>query len=217
MCELPRRRIRNIFKPVRLAVGLLGVAVASTAWLVPGFVSSLPIGAGALVLLGAVLPALRDWELQLPGFKVSGSLDSHRDDIYDVFEHQRGDLQLCAQLLCGDPDEAKTLLEAALAQTAEAWRGPITPQLRLYTLCLFVKLAEAHERWATPQPARRPRSPLDPLHALPFAERAAVVLHDFGRLTIAEIAGLTESTTPAVTEQLGDASRRVEALERGRR
>ncbi|MEA5456340.1 hypothetical protein SPF06_16510 [Sinomonas sp. JGH33] len=216
MCELPRRHLRNVFKPARLAVGVLGVALASTAWLIPGLASTLPIGAGALVLLGAVLPALRDWELQLPGFKVSGSLDDHRDDIYDVFEHQRGDLQLCAQMLCGEPDEAKTLLEAALAQTAEAWRGPVTPQLRLYTLCLFVKLAEAHEKWATPPKARRARSPLDPLHALPFPERVAVVLHDFGRLTIAEIAGLTDSTTPLVTEQLGTASQRVASLERGR-
>jgi hypothetical protein len=202
MCELPQRHLRDILKPGRLITALLGVILAAGAWLIPRSFSSLPIGVGGLLVLGAAIPALRDWEVQLPGIKLSGSFEERRGDIFNVFEHQRGELQLCAQMLCRDPEQARSLLEAALAQSAEAWRGPVTPQLRIYTLCLFVKLVEANEKWASPPP-RHPKTPLDPLHALPFQERVAVVLHDFGHLSIAEIAGLTDSTLAAVTERLG--------------
>lgn len=208
MCELPQRHLRSALKPARLLTALLGVVLAAGAWLIPRSFSSIPIGVGALLVLAAAIPALRDWQLELPGIKVSGSFEDRRGDIYEVFEHQRGDLELCAQMLCRDPEEARTLLEAALSQSAEAWRGPVTPQLRLYTLCLFVKLAEAREKWASP-PAKHPKTPLDPLHALPFPERVAVVLHDFGHLTIAEIASLTDSSTPSVTERLGLANQKA--------
>ncbi|WP_369046817.1 hypothetical protein [Sinomonas sp. P10A9] len=207
MCDLPKRRLLNGIRPWRVVVAVVGLAAIAAGWVVPGLLSAVPIGAGSLVLLAAVLPALRDIELGLPGdIKFSAALSGREQGITDVFEQQRGDLQLCAQLLCGDPEQAKTLLEAAWARTAEVWRGPVTPQLRLYTLCVLVHLLETSERWT---PAKKPKHP-SRLAALPAGERVAVVLHDFASLTVAEIAGLTESTTAAVTDRLRAANEKAQ-------
>ena len=208
MCELPRRRLSAAVRPARVIAAAVGLAAVVAAWFVPAHLASVPIGAGSLLLLGAVLPAIRDVELGLPGdIKLSAALAGRQTDIASVFEQQRGDLQLCAQLLCGDPDQAKTLLEAAWARTAEVWRGPVTPQLRLYTLCVLVHLLERHEHWTRTE---TPQRLMNLLASLPTPERVVVVLHDFASLTIAEIAGLTESTTTAVSERLQRANEKAQ-------
>jgi hypothetical protein len=208
MCDLPKRRVLPAIRPARIIVAALGVAAIAAGWFVPALVSAVPIGAGALVVLAAVLPAVRDIELGLPGdLRLTAALSGRQQDIASVFEQQRGDLQLCAQLLCGDPEQAKALLEAAWSRTAEVWRGPVTPQLRLYTLCVLVHLLEQRDRWAPPEPAPAPTTLLA---KLPAGERVAVVLHDFASLTVAEIAGLTESTTSAVTDRLARANEQAQ-------
>lgn len=208
MCELPRRRLSAAVRPARVIAAAVGIALVAAAWFVPAQLSTVPIGAGSLLLLGAVLPAVRDIELGLPGdIKLSAALAGRQSDVTSVFEQQRGDLQLCAQLLCGDPEQAKTLLEAAWARTAEVWRGPVTPQLRLYTLCVLVHLLERHEHWTQAETSQRV---MNLLASLPTPERVVVVLHDFASLTIAEIAGLTESTTTAVAERLQRANEKAQ-------
>ena len=47
----------------------------------------------------------------------------------------------------------------------------------------------------------------DALAALPFAQRAVVVLHHFEGLSYAEVAGITRSTVPAVRSHLFRARR----------
>ncbi|WP_430296198.1 RNA polymerase sigma factor [Sinomonas sp. B1-1] len=208
MCDLPKRRFRAAIRPARVLVAAVGIAAIAAGWLVPTLLSAVPIGAGALVLLAAVVPAVRDIELGLPGdLKLTAALSGRQQDIESVFEQQRGDLQLCAQLLCGDPEQAKALLEAAWSRTAEVWRGPVTPQLRLYTLCVLVQLLEKRDRWARPE---TPAEAKTLLAKLPIGERVAVVLHDFAALTIAEIAGLTESTTSTVTDRLARANEQAQ-------
>lgn len=208
MCDLPKRRFTAAVRPTRILAAVVGIAAIVAGWFVPALVSAVPIGAGALVLLAGVLPAVRDIELGLPGdLKVTAALSGRQQDISSVFEQQRGDLQLCAQLLCGDPEQAKALLEAAWARTAEVWRGPVTPQLRLYTLCVLVHLLEKRDLWDPPKPPKHPKTLLA---SLPAAERVAVVLHDFASLTVAEIAGLTDSTTTAVTERLEQANAKAQ-------
>ncbi|WP_175637468.1 sigma factor-like helix-turn-helix DNA-binding protein [Sinomonas mesophila] len=205
---MPKRHVLAAIRPARVLIAAAGIAAIAAGWFVPTLLSAVPIGAGALVLLAAALPAVRDVELGLPGdIRLSAALAGRQTDIASVFEQQRGDLQLCAQLLCGDPEQAKALLEAAWARTAEVWRGPVTPQLRLYTLCVLVHLLDRQDRWG---PARKPKHPKTLLAALPAGERIVVVLHDFASLTIAEIAGLTESTTTAVTERLERANERAQ-------
>lgn len=216
MCELPKRRFLGAVRPARVIAAVLGLAAVGVGLFVPALLSAVPIGAGALALVAAVVPAVRDVELGLPGnIKFSAALSGRQQDMATVFEQQRGDLQLCAQLLCGDPEKAKALLEAAWARTAEVWRGPVTPQLRLFTLCTLVHLLEREEYWQAPaglpssgRPSRagkaKPATTL--LGALPAPERVAIVLHDFASLTVAEIAGLTESTTTAVAERLTHAN-----------
>ncbi|BCT75292.1 hypothetical protein SCMU_11340 [Sinomonas cyclohexanicum] len=216
MCELPKRRFLGAVRPARVIAAALGLAAIVLGLFVPALVSAVPIGAGALALIAAVVPAVRDIELGLPGdVKFSAALSGRQQDIASVFEQQRGDLQLCAQLLCGDPEKAKALLEAAWARTAEVWRGPVTPQLRLFTLCTLVHLLERQDFWqapaglpASPRPGRpgKPKRPATLLAALPAPERVAIVLHDFASLTVAEIAGLTESTTAVVAERLAHAN-----------
>ncbi|UVJ40755.1 hypothetical protein [Arthrobacter sp. CJ23] len=209
---MPKRRLRSSLNPVRLVVGVLALAAVAAGWLLPELTSAIPIGAGLLTLVAAVLlPAVREIEFGLsPSFKLSPAIKDREAELRSVFERQKGDLEYCAHLLCDDPETARQLLEAAWSQAASAWKGPVTPQLRVYTLCVFVHMLQKHERWLQPHGAeskKKKRSPAtSPLAALPPSERMVTVLHEFAGLTIGEIAGMTERTTPEVTRSLALAS-----------
>ncbi|WP_139146522.1 hypothetical protein [Arthrobacter sp. SW1] len=190
--------------PLRVVLAVLAVAVVAVGWLFPGLLSAIPIGAGLLTLVAAVLlPAVKEIEFGLsPGFKLSPALKDREAQLRSVFELQRGDLEYCAHLLSNNPDSARRLLEAAWSQAAAAWRGPVTPQLRVYVLCLLVRLIRKDELWAVHHagPGQAPDAGL--LAGLPIEQRIVVVLHEFANLTIVEVAGLTGRTTAEVTDEL---------------
>ena len=215
MCELPKRRFLPSLNPLRLVLAVLAVAVVAAGWLLPELVSAIPIGAGLLTLVAAVLlPAVKEIEFGLsPGFKLSPALKDREAELRSVFESQRGDMEYCAHLLCQNPDTARELLEAAWSQAASAWRGPVTPQLRVYALCVLVRLIRKHETWTRPAggSGAPPLPDAGPLARLALDARIVVVLHEFANLTFAEIAGMTGRTTPEVTGALTQAA----ALTRG--
>ncbi len=198
MCELPKRRFLSSLNPLRLVLAVLALAVVAAGWLLPELVSAIPIGAGLLTLVAAVLlPAVKEIEFGLsPGFKLSPALKDREAELRSVFELQRGDMEYCAHLLCPDPETARRLLQAAWSQAAAAWRGPLTPQLRVYTLCVLIRLIRKDEIWRGSGRGPLPEGGL--LASLALEERIVVVLHEFANLTFAEIAGLTDRTTAEV-------------------
>jgi hypothetical protein len=204
MCELPKRRFLPSLNPLRLVIAIIAVGVVAAGWLLPELLSAIPIGAGLLTLVAAVLlPAVKEIEFGLsPGFKLSPAIKDREAELRSVFERQKGDMEYCAHLLCDDPDTARRLLEAAWSQAAAAWRGPVTPQLRVYTLCVLVGLIRKHGIWVQGRggPSGKKRPPAVGLLAgLPLDVRVVVVLHEFANLTFAEIAGLMGRTTAEVT------------------
>jgi|GEM_PF-1758682 len=212
MCELPKRRFLPSLNPLRLVLSVLAIAVVAAGWLLPELISAIPIGAGLLTLVAAVvLPAVKEIEFGLsPGFKLSPALKDREAELRSVFEQQKGDMEYCAHLLCDNPETARELLEAAWSQAASAWRGPVTPQLRVYTLCVLVRLLRKHELWMRRQ-GQEEAPPASLLGSLTLDERIVVVLHEFANLTFAEIAGMTDRTTPEVTGSMS----RAAALTRG--
>lgn len=216
MCELPKRRLRSSLNPVRLVTALLALGAVVAGWLVPGLLSAIPVGAGLLTLAAAVLmPAIKEVEFGLsPNIKLSPALKDREAELRSVFERQKGDMEYCAHLLCDDPDTARQLLEAAWSQATTAWKGPVTPQLRVYTLCVLVQMLRKREQWLRPRGGARGEmesgrvggSPdASPLAGLPQQERAVVVLHEFANLTIAEIAGMTGDAPAVVGKTLAHA------------
>lgn len=226
MCELPKRRLRSFFSPARLVLGLLALGAVAAGVMLPNVLPNPPfgdglqkavlIGAGLLTLVTAVfMPAVREVELGLsPSVKLSSAIKDREAEFLSVFERQKGDMEYCAHLLCEDPELARRLLVAAWSQSTLAWKGPITPQLRVYTLCVFVHMLQSHEHWARPAaPKARPKkAPASPLAALPIGERVTVVLHEFANLTIAEIAGMTDQETTKVAASLSHAEATVASL-----
>lgn len=208
MCEVPPRRLRTIFSPVRVAVTLLAAAAVVLGMEQPTIhgipVVLLGIAVGALVFL---FPAIREVEFGFPtGVKLATSLRNREDELRQAFENSRGDTELCTQLLCDDPSLASRLLEAAWAKTMFTWRGPVTPELRHYVLCLIVELLTSHNRWIGGRP--EPPASLDgnsdalsPLTILALPARIVVVLHDFAGMPLAQIATLTGRTTAEVRDE----------------
>lgn len=222
MCELPKRRWRSSLTPVRLVLAILALAAIVAGWLVPDLLSALPIGAGLLTLAVAVLmPAIREIELGAsPSIKLAPALKDREDELRSVFERQRGDMEYCAHLLCDNPETARRLLEAAWSQCTNAWKGPVTPQLRVYTLCVFVELLKKHEHWLQSRDGQKKKrkASQSPLARLPYDERVAVVLHVFANLTVGEIAGMTDRPALEVGKSLAAAEEKTNrlALEEGR-
>lgn len=222
MCELPKRRWRSSLTPLRLVLAILALAAIVAGWLVPDLLSAVPIGAGLLTLAVAVLmPAIREIELGAsPSIKLAPALKDREDELRSVFERQRGDMEYCAHLLCDNPETARRLLEAAWSQSTNAWKGPVTPQLRVYTLCVFVELLKKHEHWLQSRAGqtKKPKAGKSPLARLPYDERVAVVLHVFANLTVGEIAGMTDRPALEVGKSLAAAEEKTNrlALEEGR-
>jgi DNA-directed RNA polymerase specialized sigma24 family protein len=158
-------------------------------------------------LLGSVvLPIIREVEFGLPvGKRLAHALRDREQDFRREFERQRGDLALCAQLLCTDPAMASDLLEAAWARAADAWRGPPKPELRNYVLCVFLQLLTLRDRLSGgPEPERaRPFIPRSPA-------RTAFVLTEFAGLSLAQIATMTGRSLADVANDLRAAQTELE-------
>lgn len=228
MCELPKRRWRSSVTPLRFLIGVLALGAIAFGWLAPAFPWGFPVivqagvlmGVGFLALAVAVfMPIVREVELGLtPSVKLGPALRDRQAELRSVFEQQKGDLEYCAHMLCGDPEEARRMLEAAWSQASGAWKGPVTPQLRVYTLCLYVDLLRKHQIWL--RSSKKPPKPDRSLLAgLTHDQRVAVVLHDFAKLTVAEIAGITEHPVADVAKSLAAAEAKTKhlALEGGKK
>lgn len=219
MCDVPRRNWRNAFHPKRLIIALVALAVMVGGWQIPNAFGLIPVALGAAALLMAILlPAVHDVEFGFPsGVKVSAALQNRQEQLRAAFEEQKADLALCANLICDDPATATQLLEAAWAKTSADWRGPVTAGIRSYTLCVFVHRFISHTQWAHPQQQVSAQGSqaaplLSPLAALDPTERVIVVLHEFGELSLAEIAGVTGSPLAQVMDSLAHAEASVARL-----
>lgn len=218
MCEVPPRRLRTALQPARVALGVIAVALIVAGMLLHDTTGLVIAGLGAAALLGAVLfPVVREFEFGFPtGIRVSAALRDREQELTEAFEGQRGDLGLCAHLLCGNPTVAAELLEAAWARTAALWRGPVTPELRTFVLCVFVQLLTAHIRWngdasswAEPPENGAVRTPLA---ALPGPMRTVVVLRDFAEIPLAQIAAMTDRPLADVASDLRAAEATLDHL-----
>lgn len=213
MCEVPpRRRIREALGPSRIGFGLGALALIVAGAIVSGTTGLVLLGLGGGMLLMAVLfPVVREVEFGFPtGVRISAGLQDREEELHKAFEGERGDLGLYTHLLCDDPELATQLLEAAWGRTAASWRGPVTPELRTYVLCVFVHLLASHLRWAATQSAAKSdqgvESPLSsPLASLPVSERIVVVLKEFAELPLGQIAALTERPLADVSHDLKNA------------
>jgi len=191
MCQVPKRSWREALHPVRVCLGFAAVVAVVVGTRFSNAVGVALIGMAAALLLAAVaLPVVREVEFGFPsGVRVVAATQDREERLRSAFEDQKQDLSLLANLLCDDPDTAARLLEAALARSVAKWRGPITPDLRVFVLCTFLHLLTAHLKWAAD--AAGASSSGGPLSALPLRLRTAVVLREFAELSPGQIAQMT--------------------------
>ncbi|MFE7630060.1 RNA polymerase sigma factor [Kocuria sp. NPDC057446] len=156
------------------------------------------IGLGLTLLLIAILfPIIKQVECGFPsGVKITAALRNREDELRQAFATQKDDLGMSTHLLCDDPALATRLLEAAWSRAATGWRGPVVPDaLRIYVLCVFVQMLNAHRRVVA----------TNLLAVLGPQEKTAFVLHEFGGLTVAQIAELTQRPPVDISHSLGTA------------
>lgn len=222
VCDVPKRNWSSVLQPKRLIAFVAALVLIVAGWVIPTPFGLIPMGLGVAVLLLAILlPSVHDIEFGFPsGVKVSATLKDREEKLRAVFERQKGDLELCANLICDDPATAAMLLEAAWVKTSSDWRGPITSGIRTYTLCIFVDRFISHMKWAQPQQRidRQSKEVVpssSPLATLSPHERVVVVLHEFASLSLAEIASLTGSPLAQVVESLQHAETSVARMHSG--
>lgn len=196
MCELPKRASREFVPISRLVytacslVAIAGGVAAGRVWESKELAWALICLGGLFLVLAVVLPTVQQLEIGLPvGLRVVAAVQDRDTKLRAAFESQRGELELCAQLLCADPALAGQLLGAAWTQTTTDWRRPVGPALRLYAWCVFLRLIIESERLAVASSATG-SSRTTPLDTLDFHARILVVLHSFANLTSEEISTL---------------------------
>lgn len=208
MCEAPERSWDGMARPRRLLLAGAALVVAALGLWRGGLEGAgLVALAVGLLVAAVVLPTVREVEFGFPvGVKVSAASRSREDELRAALLDHKPDLELTAQLLCDDPEQAARLMEAAWADAVRVWRGPAgDPHLRTYVLCVLVQLTRAQHRWG----AAATDATLAPLAALPWEQRTVVVLHEFARLTVGEVARVLEQPEVEVADQLAEAERRL--------
>jgi hypothetical protein len=205
MCDQPARSWRDVAPPKRLvlagvAVLLLGSAAVAPRADAPGVAAWGLLVLGAFMLLAAVvLPTVQAVELGFPvGLKVSAAVQDRAAQLSGVFKDQRGELELCAHLLCDDSAAAARLIETACSRASDTWHHPVGPAVRPYVLCLLFHLLEEHHRLGLAGGGDTTPSRLS---RLDYPARQVVVLSSFLDLPCAAIAtvlGRTEDDVRAV-------------------
>lgn len=189
MCELPPRSWRDAISASRIAIAVTALGSAAVGVRVHEelglFVGLLAFGAFLLVA-AVVLPSIQQLEFGFPaGFKVVTAVRDREAAMRQIFEIQRPEFELVANLLCEEPAVAARLLEAAWGKAAESWRGPITSELHDYVLCTFAHLLTAHEHWAaTRQPTTAALSTVGQLNMLELTTRIVVVFNEFAEVPL---------------------------------
>ncbi|MDH6236114.1 hypothetical protein [Cryobacterium sp. CG_9.6] len=193
-CLPPPRRIASAFQPSRIVLAVLALGLFVVGALIRDLLGLALLGVGAVALLTAVVfPVIKQVEFGFPtGVKISAALSDRENELQLAFTQQRGDLGLYTQLMCDNSVLASRLLEAAWARTAMVWRGPITPALRGFVLCEFVRLLTTQSRWnratvTDTDAMARPSALLE----LTVPERIIVVLKEFADLPLAQISAIT--------------------------
>ena len=227
MCEIPKGPRRSLLTPKQLVLGCLSVTLVVAGILLPpdlsdeGLASLAIFGVGlygfglitvgtALLVTEVILPAVKEVEFGLPsGYRMATAVSSREEALRDEFDRQRGDLELCAQLLCDDPVIALRLLEAAWAKAAAVWKGPVTPDIRTFVICQLVDLVDLHLHNAGR--IRAPSAGGSLLTALDGPERTAVVLRDFAGLSPTQIAGITNRSVDRVRADLRTGNAKADA------
>ncbi|MDH6236116.1 sigma factor-like helix-turn-helix DNA-binding protein [Cryobacterium sp. CG_9.6] len=228
---MPARQIRPALHPSRIILAVLAVGLVVVGTVAPdlgGLIES-DLGGLIVLLLGAVMllaavafPVIKDVEFGFPmGVKFSTAMRDRDGELRVAFTEQRGDLGLYTQMMSDDPDLTARLLEAAWARTAAVWRGPVTPELRPYVLCEFVRLLKAQSQWnqtiktgADLGEARTVSS--TPLSELSLDARIVVVLREFAGLPTAQIAFLTNRPLAEVAADLRRAQARLRRFDASR-
>ncbi|MHA7273764.1 hypothetical protein ACX80Z_10065 [Arthrobacter sp. TMT4-20] len=227
MCEIPKGPRRSLLTPKQLVLGCLSVTLVVAGILLPpdlsdeGLASLAIFGVGlygfglitvgtALLVTEVILPAVKEVEFGLPsGDRMATAVSSREEALRDEFDRQRGDLELCAQLLCDDPVIALRLLEAAWAKAAAVWKGPVTPDIRTFVICQLVDLVDLHLHNAGR--IRAPSAGGSLLTALDGPERTAMVLRDFAGLSPTQIAVITNRSVDRVRADLRTGNAKADA------
>lgn len=212
MPEVGPRSLRRSLTPGRLAFAALTIAAIVAGFVIAligpdlqlaGLVISV-LGIGGL-FAGVVFPVIRDVEIGYPrAIGVHAALRKRDHEILAAFTAQKHDFTLCAQLLSPDPGVATAVLEAAWANAAAEWRGPVTTALRARVLGSLLHLLAAHEERCDPgvRASAASRAGVREVAGLPLAQRAVVVLHEYAGLPLAGIARMTGRRVADVADDL---------------
>ena len=218
MCEAPPRHWRNSLTPQRCLR-----AVAGSALMVVGAVlrhdpiGLLLIALGALALLNVAGWVVTEAEFGLPPkVRWNTTRKARQDDLARAFTNQQAALEFCATRLCDDPATAAKLLGVAVGQVTSHWRGPVNDdQIRILTLCWFVQRLIADSRLTGAAPSEQIDAANRLLAQLSQIQRIALVLNEFERLHLSEIAEMVGLSTEAVRAELARGEEALAALAAG--
>jgi hypothetical protein len=211
VCRVPKRRWRRLLRPVPLVVSAAALAVVFAGWALPSPLGSVLMVIGCLALfLFVFLPALWEIEFGFPAhMKPSTALEEREEELLLAFESQKEELEICAHLLNSDPSQASELLEAAWTRTAATWRGRVTPDVRIYTLCVFYQLLGTHSQKGTRTGKLTEGQAKEFFDLPPADDRAIVVLHEFANLSAPQIARIVGSSRAQVETALDRINNRL--------
>jgi DNA-directed RNA polymerase specialized sigma24 family protein len=215
----------------RAALVTVGFLVIGVAVAVAGSKTWMLVAGSALVVAGSFLPRLTLTGVELGFGPVKATLAAQDDEFRRAFQERAERFQRFAWLVCGDADEARGLVEEALAEARLQQRTqPIDKCIR-YALCtLLDRLETAPDRrlldglfGAAPKPRGhageslrledRDRATMAALAGLPVGRRTAYLVRVFFGLPESEVAELVRRPLPEVHDDIVRAQRALEVLQ----
>lgn len=212
-CKASRPSLAEVItNPRRIAAAVLGTVCLVAGVFISGVESLGPIlisVGGLLLIVGFAWSAITTIELNSPVLKVVVATDRRRTQLTDFCAAQRPDLEMCAAELCDDPVAAVEAVEAAVAAAAASWSGPVDERLRVFLLCIIVRVTRHKDstRPASPGLGRTPA----PWNTLAPALRAVLLLSEREGLAPTVVAAMLDCTVEQVREDLEHARRHMHA------